>query len=130
MVNDLFIMNPFIPKGANLLIPTDNTTAMAYLRGKGKLVHLMDVVEPMIKALWKAKITTCVHLPGVQNSEADTLSRTFRRDHDWCLSPEGFAAIENRWGKMSFDFFANDDNTVSETFAGCELRAQVLIYIS
>jgi hypothetical protein len=97
-----------IPRGASLLIESDNSTALAYLRGTGRLPRLLQAAEPVINWFFKKKITWLArHIPGILNSQADTLSRHFSRDHDWQLSKNAFKAIVDRWGPMRTDLFAS-----------------------
>lgn len=108
-----------LPKNSEILILTDNTSALSYVRGKGKLPTLIEIVRPMINSAFRRRITIrCTHIPGKENTEADQLSRKFpRRDHDWTVSRNAYKKIIQRWGPMGFDLFADWTNSKTPSFA-------------
>ena len=55
-------------------------------------------------------------LPGVQNTEADRLSRQFRDDSNWKLNPKVFKRLVARWGKIDLDLFADRLNAQTSIF--------------
>jgi hypothetical protein len=57
------------------------------------------------------------HLPGVQNTVADALSRWPMDRSDWSLNPEVFQLVEHRWGPHTIDWFATRQNTRLPRFA-------------
>ena len=114
-----FAFKQFIPEKADVLIKTDNTTAIAYVKGRGKLTNLMEIVKPMVNSMLKKRLTIrCTHIPGKENTVADHLSRCFpKKDHDWNLSQEAYQTITNRWGPMAFDMFADWMNAKVKRYA-------------
>ena len=119
IVNAYFAFKGFIPRGADIMIRSDNTTAIAYVKGKGKIPELMQIIQPMIKSMLKRRLNIrCTHIPGIENTEADDLSRKFPKlDHDWTLSDEAYQTIVNRWGPMAFDMFASWQNSKLPQYA-------------
>ena len=61
---------------------------------------------------------TAEHIPGVSNQEADFQSRTFMDSSNWKLMPSMFEAINNLWGPLEVDWFAD------------RLNAQIGKYVS
>ena len=53
---------------------------------------------------------TAIHIPGIQNTTADKLSRKFQDRTDWQLKPNVFNLLIERWGKPEIDLFASRHN--------------------
>src|SRR3989338_94560 len=112
-----FALKAHIPRKQNVLMLTDNTTALAYLRGYGRMPHLLEIIQPMLISIWKRSIQLrASHIPGVMNEEADRLSRRFRTDHDWQISISAFQTIQATWGPMATDLFADRINSKCPQF--------------
>ena len=112
-----FPFRHYIPKGSQLRIQTDNTSAIAYLTGKGNLPHLLDIAKPMISDLHRRRLSPLVkHIPGEQNTLSDKLSRRFHRNHDWCLNDQATTMVIDRWGPVSWDLFADHNNSKASKF--------------
>lgn len=47
------------------------------------------------------------HIPGVSNVTADSRSRKFNDNIEWCLNKECFATITQKWGLPDIDLFAS-----------------------
>lgn len=64
----------------------------------------------MKKNVW----VTASHIAGVENVEADYLSRNFNPDMEWMLHPEIFEEINKITGTCDIDLFASrDDKQIS-----------------
>lgn len=95
-----------------LLIRSDNTTALAYARKPGRIPALAQAIEPMARHIVNHRIeASYVHLPGVENHIADSLSRSRRKDHDYSLTAEEFDRIDRSLGPHTLDLFATHYNT-------------------
>ena len=96
--------------GKLIKIKSDNITALAYVRKMGgtKSSHM----NKLAKEIWdwclerKCQIQT-QFLPGMENIQADSLSRNFKDSSDWMLNPEIFQKIQRKWGPMNVDLFAS-----------------------
>ena len=47
------------------------------------------------------------HMPGPENHIADSFSRNFKEDIEWCLNREAFLQICNHFGEPDLDLFAS-----------------------
>ena len=114
-----FTFKNMIPRGAKILVRTDNTTALSYVNGKGKLPEMLNLIRPMMNSVYKHRLMMkATHIPGVDNEEADELSRALpRRDYDWILSEDAFQMIEKKFGRMAFDLFADANNEKTDKYA-------------
>lgn len=56
------------------------------------------------------------HLPGVENTEADWLSRQNIVEGDWSLHPQVFEQITKAFGRPEIDLFASRDNAQVPNF--------------
>jgi hypothetical protein len=50
---------------------------------------------------------TAEHLPGIQNVQADTESRKMRNTSNWMLNREIFKQINQKYGSLEIDLFAD-----------------------
>ena len=124
-----FAFKHLFPKKAAILIQTDNTTAMAYINGRGSIPELVEIFTPMQRYIEKKRLQVkASHIPGVMNDRADFLSRVFKKDHDWEISTQAFRSITHKFGPMAFDLFASWQNTKVESYAawGPDPRAQII----
>ena len=58
------------------------------------------------KKMW----ISAIHIPGTQNTEADSFSRNFNEVIDWKLSTYLFQKISSIFGTPTLDFFASRIN--------------------
>lgn len=75
-----------------------------------------------LSSLWgyclqKGITVTAEHLPGKLNTVADYQSRVFTDSSNWQLRREFFGVINNRWGPLRIDLFADRLNTQLEKYA-------------
>ena len=66
----------------------------------------------MKKNVW----VTASHIAGVENVEADYLSRNFNPDMEWMLHPEIFEEINKITGTCDIDLFASRDDKQISTY--------------
>ena len=57
-----------------------------------------------------------IHIPGTQNSVADSQSRRGVKYSDWMLDPVIFSAVAEKWGLPDIDLFAAHHNTQLRRF--------------
>ena len=82
-----------------------------------------SVLVEIAQELWgyavRRQITlTAEYLPGKYNHEADWESRQFRDSSNWKLNPSIFQALDQLWGPLEIDLFAD------------RLNAQLMNYVS
>ena len=115
-------LKSFLPaiSSSSRLLQMDNTTTMHYLnKQRGTCVRPLSIEAQTIwRWLTATNLTiTAVHLPGVQNVEADALSREFQDNHDWVLHDEIGDSIFQEWGLPQIDLFTDCDNRKGPGYA-------------
>ena len=100
------------PRGAHFRLVSDNmTTVLCLRRGGSRSRVLNQVVLAIIKLLDKNDWSlTPVHLAGVRNVLADSLSRETPIESKWTLSKETFAQALQHLPPMQVDLFATHEN--------------------
>ena len=95
----------------HVLIFSDNSTAIAYVKNKGGPVIELNKVAIRIweEAERLGLSISCRHLAGLNNVTADALSR-FPDRHSWMLNPSIFQVLEHKWGPHTVDRFATFQN--------------------
>ena len=106
-------------KGKHVLIMTDNTTALAYVKHMGgvRSLECNDVAHDIW--LWCEQRTiwlTIAHIPGVENVVADYKSRHFSDNVEWKLNPKLFSRMCNCFGIPHVDLFASRLNNQVEHY--------------
>ena len=90
----------------------DNTVAVTYINKMGgKIENLNDLTKNiwiwcMNKNIW----LSASHIAGVDNIEADFLSRDKHSDMEWMLNKEVFDKIQGIYGVCDIDLFASKHN--------------------
>lgn len=104
-------------RGKHVILRSDNTTTISQIARQSnprhpKLIRLAKKIwQILIQERIKIKV---VHVRGVENTEADLLSRLSM--HDWKLDPTVFRRIERRYGTVSMDLFACHVNAQTKEF--------------
>lgn len=99
-------------RNAHIRIFLDNSTSIAYLNNFGGRMRDLHSIAKEIwlwakdRNLW----ISAAHVPGVDNSEADELSRNINDDTEWMLNPKYFKRLETVIGNMDIDLFASRIN--------------------
>eukprot|EP00735_Rhodelphis_limneticus_P009190 TRINITY_DN2599_c0_g1::TRINITY_DN2599_c0_g1_i1::g.19278::m.19278 TRINITY_DN2599_c0_g1::TRINITY_DN2599_c0_g1_i1::g.19278 ORF type:complete len:569 (-),score=-40.00,sp/Q99315/YG31B_YEAST/23.17/3e-12,RVT_1/PF00078.22/4.5e-18,Dam/PF05869.6/2.1e-06,RVT_3/PF13456.1/0.029 TRINITY_DN2599_c0_g1_i1:675-2240(-) len=104
---------------------TDNLVARAYIMNMGgKHLHLTRLVKDLWVDLFKYNITLIVeYIPGVENTQADYLSRISKDSQDWKLLPHYFQQAEAQFCRRhTIDLFATLQNRQVPRF--CSARPQ------
>ena len=99
--------------GKNVLIRTDNTTVVSYLNRQGgtRSLRLWRTTWDIFQWCRASGVTLrASHLPGVENSAADCLSRAFLGHSEWSLLPSVAAAVFQRLWLPEVDLFASHLN--------------------
>lgn len=99
-------------RSCNVLIRSDNTTAIAYVNRMG------SIQKPELNRVSRKIWTWCenrdiwVHVSYVQSKEniADLGSRVFSPETEWELADYAFTEIKNKWGCPVIDLFASKAN--------------------
>ena len=116
-----FAVQAFAKDKQNIVIQLhiDNATLVAYINHMGgtKSPQLMGGTKsPQLCALAKTLWDWCIqrgiflvasHIAGVDNVEADFLSRSVVDRHDWQLNPAVFQKLNTLWGPLEVDLFAS-----------------------
>jgi hypothetical protein len=107
-----------------VLLPTDNTTVMAYVNHLGgtRSLTMSREAVPFAQFLEDHRIELAASfVPGVQNVLADQLSRSQGPlSTEWRLAPRVVQLLFRKWGTPSIDLFASAVNAQLPRF--CSLR--------
>jgi len=102
-----------IRKHRHILVKSDNTTAVAYVKNMGGKKRECNEIAKDIW-LWCMKYNiwlTITYIPGVDNVTADYESRKINDRTEWMLDPRVFTKINHRWGPLTIDLFASRTNS-------------------
>ena len=96
-------------QNAHVLLQTDNTTTVAYIRNMGG-TH-SSVCNSVARDIWlwckERKIwLTVTHIPGIDNVDADKESRIFNDKTEWKLDSTILKSITEILGCPTIDLFA------------------------
>lgn len=103
---------PFL-RGHHVLVRTDNTSTVAHINRQGGLRsrRLLALTRKLL--LWsnvRLLSLRATHVPGVQNTGADLLSRGSPLYGEWRLNPSVVDQIWIRFGRAAVDLFASAEN--------------------
>jgi len=103
----------------HIRIRTDNSTAVAYINKFGGVKSLK--CHEIVKDIWlwafeRDVYLTAEHLPGSENTTADTASRIFSDNTEWSLDTKVFAELVVKFGKFSIDLFASRLNSKLDNY--------------
>jgi len=106
-------------EGKNVVFHSDNSTTIAQINGQSspRHPHLLQIV----KKIWKIRLKHYIQMkvefvPGIENTNADYLSRLSRNQKEWNLSAKVLEKIKRKFGKITFDLFANPFNAKHKKF--------------
>jgi hypothetical protein len=110
-----------VPVGSDLLIRSDNTTAVSAIRRWGsRSPSIGRAIEPLLRWALRHSISLSVeHIPGRENGLADQLSRWASIRNEWGLSFSTFTLLLHRWpslSNLSIDLFASEQHHVLPRF--------------
>lgn len=100
-------------RGKAVMLRLDNTSAVAYIRRQGgtRSLSLLQEVEPiMVWAQRNLLDLSATFVPGVQNVQADFLSRRRLDNNEWALHEEVFRWILSLGVYPQVDLFASPCN--------------------
>ena len=116
--NALCHFRPFV-SGKHVLVRSDNSTVVAYINHQGgtRSPRLCLLTRDLYLWAWDHHVSLqAIHIPGVDNSIADALSRGKIRPTEWSLhrgvAEHLFAEIE----KPNIDLFASAENAQLPVF--------------
>jgi hypothetical protein len=100
-------------------IMCDNTTAIAGIRKQGSTRTI--AINQIARALWLWALErriwlSAVHIPGIENVEADEASRVFQDELEWTLNDFWFQKICKTFGIPTMDLFASRLNFKAKIF--------------
>ncbi|XP_075052983.1 uncharacterized protein LOC142139351 [Mixophyes fleayi] len=93
--------------GKPLQIQSDNAMAVAYINHQGGTRAMQETAKIMLWAESHVPRISAVYIPGVENWEADFLSRQKVDLGEWSLCKETFALLVQRWGMPEIDLMAS-----------------------
>ena len=104
-----------------------STTVYAWQNGSSK-PHINEPVRLARSALASMGIQVqALHVSGIHNQLADTLSRDIKDPHNYMLNPRVFQAICRHYKvQPQIDLFAGDDNRQVELFYSYRLSSQAV----
>ncbi|XP_029441848.1 LOW QUALITY PROTEIN: uncharacterized protein LOC115081559 [Rhinatrema bivittatum] len=106
----------FLPalRGRHVLVRSDNTSTVYHINHQGGTRSNHSLAETRKLLLWalpRLQSVRAVHLPGVQNSAADLLSRQKPPPGEWRLNPIVVQMIWQKYGVAEVDLFASSTST-------------------
>ena len=111
MVVKASLRRGWLQEDSDILIHSDNTNVVYNLRKKRAGWRMRKAIKAFTQWLAERRIRIdCVHIPGVDNQKADSLSR-LARSGDYSLKPGILAEAERQLGvKAEVDLFASSSN--------------------
>lgn len=100
-------------KNCNILIRSENTTAVAYINKMGsvKFIQLNNLARRIWQWAEKRNIwLVAVHIKSEDNYMADKESRRLPMETEWSLADYAFALIMKEFGRPEVDLFASSHN--------------------
>jgi len=118
VINSLLALVP--PKGAKILVATDNTTVVAHINKQGGthsrslMVETYDLYSLVMENDW---VIQARYIPGQLNCIADQLSRTGQPlPSEWSLNPRALERLFKAWHRPQIDLFATRFNNKLPVF--------------
>jgi hypothetical protein len=106
-------------QGKHLLIRTDNTSVLNYINHQGGVKSPSLCLHTWSLLLWcqEHQISLeAIHIAGVDNVLADTLSRTVSKHSEWSLRKGVVHQIFHHLGTPNIDLFATKENSKLQVF--------------
>lgn len=99
--------------GLHIRLMMDNQVAVTYIDHMGGRIHRLNELTRTIWlwALSRQIWLSAAHLPGVDNTSADRLSRKLHDDMEWKLNVDIFNQIQHLFGHLEIDMFATRLNS-------------------
>ena len=96
----------------HICIRSDNTTTVACIeRSSSTKLQLLEITAEIYNWAAKRQISlSAIHIPGVDNVDADRASRSSNVDTEWMIDPPVFRALCRVFYRPSIDLFASRIN--------------------
>lgn len=93
---------------SHIQVQCDNTTAVCYINNMGGSKSLNR--DWVTRQIWDYCINhniwlSATHLPGCENTVADTESRHFNDRTEWMLDPNVYSSVVSKFGNPTVDLF-------------------------
>ena len=113
----IYAVRDFLPRLRSWVVRLmcDNAVTVAYIKnevGGGHQIAHFDADDHTLKCCDSKAITlVSVHLPGVHNIQADSLSRVGQTlTTEWTMAMESLRPVFAKWGELRIDLFATFAN--------------------
>ena len=110
-------------------LKVDNRATVAQINKMGgpRSATLLEVTRSIWEyCLSKSKMLKTEHIPGLPNQEEDFQSRTYMDSSNWKSMPSMFEAINNLWGPLEVDWFADPLNAQIGKYVSWKLDSGAL----
>ena len=107
-------------KFKRLIVHSDNTTTVSQINRQSnpRHAHLLKITKLIFRIAYQNQIDIrAEHIRGIENIQADFLSRACNDPKEWSLSSKATSQITKRFGKIQFDLFATPQNAKASKFA-------------
>lgn len=106
-------------RDANILIRSDNTTAISYVNRMGSIQY--KNLSFLAREIWqwceaRNLWLFASYIKSEHNWQADEESRILPPETEWSLAPYAFSIITSRFGIPEVDLFASKDNNKCEKY--------------
>ncbi|CAJ0966409.1 unnamed protein product [Ranitomeya imitator] len=110
--------------GRHTRILTDNRAVVAYVNHQGgtRSKGLMNASKLLFQLAEHLLSLSALHIRGIENTQADFLSRRGLRQGEWSLNPQIFQQIVQSCGSPEIDLFANSHNKKVRKFCSLNPR--------
>ena len=107
-----------LKRNSHIKLHCDNLTAVQVIsRGGSRAANLNSIARRLFNLLFKKRsFLTAVHIQGVRNVLADSLSRTKPVSSEWTLCPLGRQRILSTNPDIQIDLFATSENSLVDKF--------------
>lgn len=110
-------------RGKHLQVMSDNTTTVTYVNKQGgtRSKSLMSLAYDLFSVAEKSLLSiSAVHIKGMENTQADFLSRHSLLASEWALNKDVFREITRIWGIPDVDLFATKANRQVQNFCSLD----------
>ena len=113
----------------HIRVRSDNITAATYINNFGGVRSLN--CHKITKQIWSWCLERNIHisaehLPGSENTVADSASRIFNDNTEWTIDSDVYSRVVEQYGPFSIDFFASRLNAKQSVYASWQPDPEAL----